>query len=69
MIKVTAAVAAELEARQVRKLAKMTPKCPACKQPLIHRPSDRRFIEDDYYVQCATGHSWRLTNPEPATDS
>lgn len=36
------------------------PVCPICKEPLTARPPHRRFMEDDYYVECVAGHAWDL---------
>lgn len=43
---------------------KLVPACPTCKKSLIHRPPDRRFMEDDRYVECENGHVWELSPAE-----
>jgi hypothetical protein len=43
------------------KIARAVPRCPRCKLPLIARRHDRRFIEDDHYVECIQGHVWHLS--------
>ncbi len=43
-------------------IAKAAPVCPDCGTPLIFRPEDRRFPEDNRYVQY--GHVWELQRPD-----
>lgn len=41
-----------------------SPTCPDCGELLNHRPADRRFIEDNRYIECVNGHVWWLIHSE-----
>lgn len=41
-------------------VAQASPHCPTCGALLIFRPSYRRFIESNRYVECPDGHLWNL---------
>jgi hypothetical protein len=46
--------------REMVRVAKATPLCPDCARPLIARPEQRRFIENNRYIECEHGHVWYL---------
>lgn len=45
-------------------IGERAPLCPDCKEPLVARQLDRRFMEDDRYQECTNGHVWELSEPE-----
>lgn len=53
-------------AAELRRRDNWTPKCPACKEPLIARDPSRRFMEDDRYAECRSGHVFELVKVEKA---
>lgn len=45
----------------MEQIGQRAPCCPECKEPLVARLGDRRFMEDDTYAQCTNGHVYELT--------
>lgn len=50
------------------KIGERCPVCPMCKEPLVARLPDRRFMEDDSYAECPNGHLWELQSVIYAED-
>lgn len=50
---------------EISKLDKNIPVCPDCEGQLIYRQPDRRFMEDNNYVECPNGHVFELVPPPP----
>jgi hypothetical protein len=42
------------------KVARLTPLCPTCGEPLIARATNRRFIEANGNAECLNGHVFNL---------
>lgn len=56
-------VSNRMDIRNWKLIARNCPACPTCKELLIARPADRRFMEDDNYVECLNGHVFALADP------